>query len=103
VIFAWKQQEKTAGSSLARNKEQKEYTAYRLGWTREEICGAIGTAQSRFSCGFLCQFPELEKSVKALLSSGLSHTEIVQRFGISPILVWAVDMDGCRLSGPISP
>jgi len=81
---------------LARSREQKKYTAYRLhrlGWTQEEIGQVIGIDQGHVS-RILCEFPELEKGIKALLSSGLSHAEIAQRFGMSPILVWAVDMDG---------
>ena len=81
---------------IARSKEQKKYTAYRLhrlGWTMEEIGHVLNLAKSRIS-EICSEFPELEKTIKNLLSSGLSHAEIAQRFGMSPILVWAVDMDG---------
>jgi hypothetical protein len=83
----------------ARRKEEQKAIAYRLhalGWTQEEICPVIGTAQSNFKRDFLSQFPALETDVKKLLVDGHPHLDIANRLNLSPILVWHIALNCSR-------
>jgi len=80
----------------ARRREQQRMTAYRLhrlGWTKDEIAEIINTSPSNVQ-NFRSQFPELEKVTKNLLTEGIPHTDISERFQMPLILVWAIDLQG---------
>ena len=66
----------------ARRREAQKTIAYRLhllGWTQEEIAHVIGTAHDT-SQRLSREFPDLEKSVKKLLDSGIPHLDVAERF-----------------------
>ena len=56
------------------------YRLHRLGWTQEEIGEAIGVAQYQISRQFLCEFPDLEKGIKQLLTNGIPHLDVAYQF-----------------------
>lgn len=91
----------TAGNYVAdiraRRREQQKMTAYRLhrlGWTTQEIADAIGVSEANYRQSFSVNFPELEKSLKALLNDGIPHLDVAERFNMPLQLVWAIDLHG---------
>jgi DNA modification methylase len=81
----------------ARRREQQKMIAYRLhrlGWTQQEVAEAIGISQPTYSEQFLSEFPGLENPIKKLLTDGIPHLDIAERFNMPLILVWAIDLQG---------
>jgi hypothetical protein len=85
------------GDIRARRREAQKIIAYRLqrlGWTQEEIAEQVGIAQNNYKRDFLHQFPDLENDVKKLLTSGIPHLDIAERFSLPLILAHALDLQG---------
>lgn len=81
----------------ALRREQQKMTAYRLhllGWTQQEIGEKIGVAQSTYAEQFLSEFSGLEKPIKKLLTEGIPHLDVAERFNMPLQLVWAIDLHG---------
>jgi DNA methylase len=91
----------TAGEYVAdiraRRKEAQKTIAYRLhllGWTQEEIAEQVGITRDQYTRGFLCAFPDLEKDTKNLLTSGIPHLDVAERFKLPLILAHAIALQG---------
>jgi len=81
---------------LARRKEEKKMTAYRLnllGWTQEEIGEVVGMSRQWVDKN-LPLFSTLKKVAKNLLSEGHPHLDVAERYNMPLILVWAIDLSG---------
>jgi hypothetical protein len=65
-----------------------------LGWTDDEIGEALGCTKQNVATTFRQAFPDLEKSVKDLLASGIPHLDVAERFNLPLILVHAIDLHG---------
>jgi len=77
-------------------KAEREAIVYKLnllGWTQEEIGGAIGKSQDRVS-QVLREMPELAKLVKSFLDRGESVKKIAEKLNIDLTLAWAMVLDG---------
>ncbi len=80
----------------ARREEQKmtAYRLHRLGWTDKEIADTIGCSESNYRENISAVFPELENTLKKLLSEGIPHGEIAKRYNMPLVLVWAIALSG---------
>ena len=65
----------------------------RLGWTQEEIAEVVGVTQGRIAQISL-EMAELQKLIKSVLTSGIPHLEVAERFNLPLQVVWAIDLDG---------
>ena len=81
----------------ARRKEQQRSIILRLsllGWTDREIAGVVGADSHTTVTAIRSKMPELAKSTKTILDSGIPHLDVAERFNLPLQTVWAIDLEG---------